>query len=89
MPPYPRPSHLVPSTSVVPLPFPPLTTRSGQIYPRNHFKANAKDCLHHLQTVPEERRWGTSSFPIVVEAPEADDDIFQRYYQWFINEGRD
>ena len=89
MPPYPRPSHPVPSTSTIPLPFPPLTTRSGRIYPRNYFKANAEDCLHHLQTIPEERRWGTSSFPIVIEAPEADNDIFQRYYQWFINKGRD
>ena len=81
MPPYPRPSHPVPSTSAIPLPFPLLTTCSGRIYPRNYFKANAKDCLHRLKTVPEEQRWGTSSFPIVVEAPEADDDIFQCYYR--------
>ena len=90
MPPYPRPSHPVPLTSTnIPLPFPLLTTHSGRVYPRNYFKANAKDCLCRLQTVPEERRWGTSHFPIVVEAPEAEDDIFQRYYQWFINEGQD
>ena len=90
MPPYPRPSHPVPSTlTTVSLPFPPLTTRSGQVYPQNYFEANAEDCLRCLQTVSEEQRWGTSHFPIVVEAPEAEDDIFQRYYQWFINEGRD
>ena len=50
---------------------------------------NAADCLCRLQTVPEEQQWGTALFPIVVEAPEVEDDIFQRYYQWFINEGRD
>ena len=55
MPPYPRPSHPVPSTSAIPLPFPPLTTRSGRIYPWNYFEANAEDCLRHLQTVPEEQ----------------------------------
>ena len=81
--PYSRP---LPSA---PPPFPPLTTRSGWVYPRNYFEANAADCLRRLQTVPEERRWGTAPFPIVVEAPEAEDDIFQRYYRWFINEGRD
>ena len=77
MPPYPRPSHLIPSTSTIPLPFPPLTTRLGQIYPQNYFEANTEDCLHCLRTVSEEQRWGTSSFPIVVEALEVDDDIFQ------------
>ena len=81
--PYSRP---LPS---IPPPFPPLTTRSGRVYPRNYFEANAADCLRHLQTVLEERRWGTAPFPIVVEAPEAEDNIFQRYYRWFINEGRD
>ena len=90
MPPYPIPSNPIPSTSTnAPLPFPPLTTCSGQVYPRNYFEANAEDCLCRLQTVPEERRWGTSHFPIVVEAPEAEDNIFQCYYQWFINEGHD
>ena len=81
--PYSRPLPLVPP------PFPPLTTHSGQVYPRNYFEANAANCLRRLQTVPEERRWGTAPFPIVVEAPEAEDDIFQWYYRWFINEGRD
>ena len=93
MPPYSRPLNLAnptPSTSTnAPLPFPPLTTCSGRVYPRNYFEANATDCLHRLQTVPEEQQWGTSHFPIVVKALEAEDDIFQRYYQWFINEGWD
>ena len=81
MPPYPRPSNLVPSTLAnIPLPFPPLTTCSGQVYPRNYFEANAKDCLRCLQTVPEEQRWGSSHFPIMVEAPEAEENIFQQYY---------
>ena len=87
VPPYSRPSNPVPSTSTsAPLPFSPLTTHSGQVYPRNYFEANAADCLRCLQTVPEKQLWGTSHFPIVVEAPEADNDIFQR---WFINKGRD
>ena len=30
-----------------------------------------------------------AAFPIVVEDPKAEDNIFQRYYHWFINEGRD
>ena len=47
------------------------------------------DCLRHLQTIPEEQRRGTAPFLIVVEDPEANDDIFQRYYRWFINKGRD
>ena len=81
--PYSQPLPLAPP------PFPPLTTRSGRVYPRNYFEANAANCLQRLQTVPEERRWGTAPFPIVVEAPEAEDDIFQRYYRWFINEGQD
>ena len=90
MPPYPRPSNPIPSTSAnTSLPFPPLTTHSGQVYPRNHFEANAEDCLRRLQMVPEERQWGTSHFPIVVEAPEAEDNIFQRYYRWFMNKGQD
>ena len=55
--PYSRP---LPS---IPPPFPPLTTRSGRVYPRNYFEANAADCLRRLQTVPEERRWGTAPFP--------------------------
>ena len=88
--PYSRPLPLLPSSSAtIPPPFPPLTTRSGRVYPRNYFEANAADCLRRLQTIPEERRWGTAPFPIVVEAPEAEDDIFQRYYRWFINEGWD
>ena len=79
-----------PSSSTMTLPlFPPLTTRSGQVYPRNYFEVNAADCLHCLQTVPEEQQWGTALFPIVVKAPEVEDDIFQRYYRWFINEGQD
>ena len=81
--PYSRPLPLIPP------PFLPLTTRSGRVYPRNYFEANVANCLRCLQTVPEERRWGTAHFPIVVEAPEAEDDIFQRYYRWFINEGQD
>ena len=48
-----------------------------------------EDCLQRLQTVPEERRRGTRDFPIVVEDPEAEDNVFTRYYHWFINEGRD
>ena len=64
-------------------------TRLGQVYPRNYFEANAADCLHRLRTVPEEQQWGTALFPIAVEAPEAEDDIFQRYYRWFINKGWD
>ena len=91
MPPYPRPSHPIPSTSATtkPLPFPPLTTCSGWVYSQNYFEANAEDCLCRLQTIPQERRWGTSHFLIVVEAPDAEDNIFQRYYQWFINKGWD
>ena len=90
MPPYPRPLHPVSSTlTTVPLPFPPLTTHSSRVYPQNNFEANAEDCLRNLQTVPEERQWGTSHFLIVVEAREAEDDIFQQYYQWFINKGWD
>ena len=60
--------------------YPLLMTRSGQVYPRNCFEANAADCLRRLWTIPEEQRWGTALFPIVVEAPEVEDDIFQRYY---------
>ena len=45
--------------------------------------------LRQLQTVPEERRWGTAAFPIVVESPEAEETIFQHYYHWFINKGQD
>ena len=92
MPPYPtRPDPTsVASTSTAKLTlFPPLTTRSGQIYPRNYFEANVADCLCHLQTIPEEWQWGTASFPIVVEDPKAEDDIFQHYYHWFINEEHD
>ena len=85
-----RPLPPVPSSSTVTLPlFPPLTTHSRWVYPRNYFKANAANCLCRLQTVPEKQRWGTALFPIVVEAPEAEDDIFQHYYWWFINEGQD
>ena len=92
VPPYPtRPNPIpVASTSTVKPPlFPPLTTCSGWVYPWNYFTANAADCLRHLQTIPEERQWGTAAFPIVVEDPEAEDDIFQCYYHWFINEGHD
>ena len=39
--------------------------------------------------VPEERQWGTAAFLIVVESPEAKETVFQWYYHWFINEGRD
>ena len=78
MPPYSRPLNPTPSTSAsAPLPFPPLTTHLGWVYPRNYFKANAADCLRGLQTVSEEQQWGTSHFPIVVKAPEVEDDIFQ------------
>ena len=48
-----------------------------------------EDCLRCLQTVPEEQHRGTWEFPIVVEDPEAEDDVFTRYYHWFINEGQD
>ena len=51
--------------------------------------ANAANCLRRLQMIPEERRQGTAAFPIVVKDPEAEDNIFQRYYHWFINEGHD
>ena len=84
-----RPSPYSRPLPSVPPPFPPLTTRSGRVYPRNYFEANAANCLCRLQTVLEEQWWGTAPFPIVVKAPEAEDDIFQRYYRWFINEGRD
>ena len=92
MPPYPRQSDLIPSTSTSvagPTLFPTLTTRSSWVYPRTYFMANAADCLHRLQTIPEERQWGTATFLIVVEDPEAEDNIFQCYYHWFINEGCD
>ena len=62
MSPYPRPSNPIPLTSTsttAPLPFPPLTTHSGQVYPCTYFEANAADCLCHLQTILEERQWGT------------------------------
>ena len=88
--PYSRPLPSLPSSSAtIPPPFPPLITHSRRVYPRNYFEANAADCLQRLQTIPEEQWWGTAPFPIIVEAPEAEDDIFQRYYRWFINEGRD
>ena len=92
MAPYPRRHDPIPvaSTSTTgPLPFPPLTTCSGRVYPHNYFMANTADCLRHLQTIPEERQRGTVAFPIVVKDPEAKDNIFQWYYHWFINEGRD
>ena len=78
IPPYSRPSNLIlspiPLTSTnTPLPFPLLTTRSGQVYPRNYFEANVADCLQCLRTIPEEQQRGTASFPIVVEDPEAND----------------
>ena len=56
---------------------------------RNYSAERLRDCLQRLQTIPEERRRGTREFPIVVEDPEAEDDVFVRYYHWFINEGRD
>ena len=88
--PYLRPLPPIPSPSTVVSPlFPPLTTRSGRVYPRNYFEANAADCLRCLQMILEEQWWGTALFPIVVEAPEAEDNIFQHYYRWFINEGQD
>ena len=92
MPPYPRRRDPIPVTSTSaarPPLFPPLTTHSGRIYPQNYFEANAADCLHCLQTIPDEHQRGTAAFPIVVEDPDADDNIFQRYYHWFINEGHD
>ena len=72
----PFPPVLSSSTTTLPL-YPLLMTRSGRVYPRNYFEANAADCLCRLQTIPEEQRWGTALFPIVVEAPEAEDNIFQ------------
>ena len=66
-----------------------MTTRSDRVYSQNQFEANAADCLCHLQTVPEERLRGTAAFPIVVENPDAEANIFQQYYHWFINEGQD
>ena len=57
--------------------------------PQNYSAERLRDCLQRLQTIPEERRRGTREFPIVVEDPEAEDDVFVRYYHWFINEGRD
>ena len=92
MPSYPRQSTPlpIPSTSTTaPPPFPWMTTRSDKVYPRNQFEANAADCLHCLQTVPEERLQGTAAFPIVVEDSNAEDNIFQQYYHWFINKGQD
>ena len=77
------------TSSTAPPPFPLLTTCSSRVYPWNYFEANAADCLQHLRTVLEERRWGTAAFPIVVEEPDAEDDIFQQYYHWFINKGWD
>ena len=92
MPSYPRRSNSNPvaSTSwVAPTYFSPLTTWSGQVYPWDYFAEHAADVLCCLQTVLEERRWGTVDFPIVVEDPEAEDDIFMWYYHWFINKGCD
>ena len=56
---------------------------------RNYSAERLRDCLQRLQTIPEERQRGTREFPIVVEDPEAEDDVFVHYYHWFINEGRD
>ena len=92
MPSYPRQSTPlpIPSTSTTaPPPFPWMTTRSDRVYPQNQFKANAADCLHCLQMVPEERLRGTAAFPNVVEDSNAEDNIFQQYYHWFINKGQD
>ena len=81
---------LIASTSIATPPsFPQMTTRSNRVYPHNQFKANTSDCLCCLQTIPEEWLWGMAAFPIVVEDPEAKDDIFQQYYHWSINKGRD
>ena len=66
--------------------FPHLATRSGQVYPQNYMAEQAEDCLCQLQTIPEEQHRGTQDFPIVVEDPEAEDNVFTRYYH---NEGQD
>ena len=91
MPSYPCHSTLIPiasTSTATPPSFPRMTMRSDRVYPHNQFEANASDCLHHLQTIPEERLQGTAAFPIVVEDPKAEDNIFQRYYHWF-NKSRD
>ena len=91
MPPYPRHTSLNPMTltSWTALLFSPMITWSGQVYPWDYFTEHTEEVLRCLQTVPEEQWWGTQDFPIVVEDPEAEDDIFMQYYHWFINEGRD
>ena len=88
--PYPGWTAPTPSTSQM-APFfpPPLTTRSGRVYPQNYLAERVEDCLHWLQTIPEEWQQGTRDFLIVVEDPEVDDDVFIWYYHWFINEGQD
>ena len=92
MPSYPHHPTLVPvalTSTTAPTPFPLMTTCSSQVYSQNYFKANAADCLQHFQVIPEEWWWGMAAFPIVVEEPDAKDNIFQWYYHWFINEGQD
>ena len=75
MPSYPcqSPLILVASTSST---IPPSFLQTDRVYPHTQFKANTSNCLQHLQTVPEEQVWGMAVFPIVVEDPEANDDIF-------------
>ena len=68
--------------------FPSYQTQSRRAS-RNYSAKRLRDCLQRLQTIPEECRRGTREFPIVVEDPEAEDDVFVLYYHWFINEGRD
>ena len=68
--------------------FPSYQTQSRRAS-QNYSAERLRDCLQRLQTIPEERQRGTREFPIVVEDPEAEDDVFVRYYHWFINEGRD
>ena len=92
MPSYSHHSTSIPitSTSTTALPsFPQMTMQSDRVYAHNQFEANVSDCLCCLQTVPEEQLGGTAAFPIVVEDPEAEDNIFQWYYHLFINKGRD
>ena len=79
MPSYSHHSTSIPitSTSTTALPsFPQMTMQSDRVYAHNQFEANVSDCLCCLQTVPEEQLGGTAAFPIVVEDPEAEDNIF-------------
>ena len=90
MPSYPRQSPSIPvaSTSALTTSFPQMTTQSDWVLAQTWLEANAPDYFCQLQMILEEQRWGTAAFPIVVESPEAEETIFQRYYHWFINEGR-